>query len=140
MLTIYIILAFLGIVAWGFIAFWITESKFFPIWGTCGAGCILSYFRAYVFFAMNDFEYFQNVEKLNAYIDKHNKEVEENAEKRVKVQKDLADGTLMLPPPDPPVKPSNDGGGPADPESEKQPAGGDGGGQSQAEREQAQAE
>lgn len=85
LLTIYILLTFIGVVIWGFIAYWITESKFYPIWGTCGAGCVLSYFRAFIFFAMNDFEYFQNIEKLNAYIDKHNKKVDENSKKRAKI-------------------------------------------------------
>lgn len=50
---------------------------------------------------MNDFEYFQDVEKLNKYIDKHNQKVDENQVKRKQIQKELADGTLLLPPPEP---------------------------------------
>ena len=56
---------------------------------------------------MNDFGYFQDVKKLNAYIDRHNKKIEENEKKRVKIQADLANGTLLLPPPDAdPAKPA----------------------------------
>ena len=74
-----------------------------PVWGTCGAGSVLCFLRAYVFFAMNDFDYFQDVKKLNAYIDRHNKKIDENEKKRLQIQQDLADGTLMLPPPEDPA-------------------------------------
>jgi len=69
---------YIGVVIWSFIGFWITEMNMFPIWGTTGSACFLCFLRAYIYFCMNDFEYFQNVEKLNAYIDRHNVQIDEN--------------------------------------------------------------
>lgn len=82
LLSIYMILVYIGFFIWAFIAYWITDSKFFPIWGTTGSGCILCFLRAYIYFCMNDFEYFQDVEKLNAFIDRHNKKIDENEKKK----------------------------------------------------------
>lgn len=91
---------FIASAIWGFLALWATEMKVWPVWATCGTGTVLCFLRAYVYFSMNDFEYFQDVKKLNAFIDRHNKKIEENEQKRVKIQQDLANGTLLLPPPD----------------------------------------
>lgn len=85
LLTIYIILCLVASTIWGFIALWATEKKMWAVWGTCGAGSVLCFLRAYVYFAINDFEYFQDVKKLNAFIDRHNKKIEENTKKREKI-------------------------------------------------------
>lgn len=69
LMSIYMFLTWLVIIVWAFIAFWITHSNFFPVWGTAGSGCILCFARAYVYFTMNDFEYLQDITKLNAFID-----------------------------------------------------------------------
>ena len=86
LLTVYMILVYIGFFIWAFIAFWITEEKFYPVWGTLGSGCMLCFLRAYLFFCMNDFEYFQDVEKLNAFIDRHNEKIDANEVKKQQVQ------------------------------------------------------
>lgn len=86
-MSIYMIITWIAIIIWAFIAFWITDSKFFPVWGTAGSGCILSFARAYVFFSMNDFDYLQDIKKLNAFIDNHNRIVSENEKKKEEIQK-----------------------------------------------------
>jgi hypothetical protein len=78
LLTIYIIICFCGGFTWGLIALWATGMKMWAVWGSCGTGCVLCFLRAYVFFAVNDFEYFQDVKKLNTFIDRHNKKIDEN--------------------------------------------------------------
>jgi hypothetical protein len=54
--------------------------------------------RGLVYYKLNDFEFFENVENLNKYIDKHNKEVEEHKITNKMIRKQLMDGTLVLPP------------------------------------------
>jgi hypothetical protein len=46
---------------------------------------------------LNSYDYFEDVEKLNKKIDKHNKNIEFMENKKIEVQKALLDGTLLLP-------------------------------------------
>lgn len=43
------------------------------IYAGTGTPCVLFFYRALVFFKLNDWEYFQDVEALNKNIDNHNK-------------------------------------------------------------------
>jgi len=40
---------------------------------------------------------FQDIKKLNKWIDRHNVKIDQMEERKKKIQESLADGTLMLP-------------------------------------------
>jgi hypothetical protein len=92
LMSIYMFITWCAIITWACIAYWITDSKFFPVWGTAGAGCCLCFLRAFVYFVINDFEYFQDIKKLNNFIDNHNRIVQENDKKKEEIQSQLASG------------------------------------------------
>lgn len=86
LMTLYMVFCWLAFVIWAVIGNWILKSTPFLLWGIIGSLVILSFGRAYVFFALNDWDYFQDVEKLNKFIDRHNKEVVENEKKKLVIQ------------------------------------------------------
>ena len=78
------------------------------------------YGRGFVYFALNDFDYFQNVKKLNLAIDKHNENIASMEKKKADIQQQLLDGTLMLPAlPPPGSDPAPAAEGEEDPEMNK---------------------
>jgi hypothetical protein len=44
---------------------------------------------------LNEYEIFQDVERLNISIDNHNQKIKETEENRAEIQKKLADGILF---------------------------------------------
>mgnify|MGYP006899652061 FL=1 len=64
---------------------------------------LLSYAQGYLYFICNDHDYFQDVEKLNRRIDKHNKNIGELELRKADIQAKIASGELLLPPPPPPA-------------------------------------
>ena len=73
LLSIYMILAWFAFVTWSVILYINTKSFDFISLGVFGSGALLCFARAYVFFILNDYNYLQNVNKLNKFIDRHNK-------------------------------------------------------------------
>jgi hypothetical protein len=72
LMSVYLIFSWFAFVLWASLGLWVTERFEFISFGIFGSGCLLSFVRAYVYFALNDFEYLQDVNKLNKMIDKHN--------------------------------------------------------------------
>jgi len=77
LLTAYQIFSFAACSFWGLIAYWVTGDGYFVTFGILGSACLILFSRSFVYFALNDFNYFQNVENLNKKIDRHNKNIEE---------------------------------------------------------------
>jgi len=97
LMSIYLILTWLALVTWSIILYAKTESFNFISLGVFGSGAVLCFARAYVYFILNDYNYLQDVNKLNKFIDRHNKKIEEMEIKKAKIQEDFANGTLVLP-------------------------------------------
>mmetsp|Transcript_25040 Transcript_25040/g.38848 ORF Transcript_25040/g.38848 Transcript_25040/m.38848 type:complete len:519 (+) Transcript_25040:941-2497(+) len=108
LLSFYEVFSFIACAIWSGIAFWITEEEYYLIYGVFGSATLILFARAFVYFALNDFDYFQDVEKLNKWVDKHNKKIDQFEIKKEEIQQALIDGTLLLPPAPPPkpVKPT----------------------------------
>ena len=81
-MVIFMIITWLIAIGWGVIFNWIYGRVEYIIWSTCGIPAILLYLRGLVFFILNDFEYTQDVEKLNNYIDQHNQAIDEAESKK----------------------------------------------------------
>jgi hypothetical protein len=74
------------------------KNKSFLLYTIVGTPVIMLWLRGMVYYKLNDFEFFENVENLNKYIDKHNKDVVDHRETNIVIRKQLMDGTLVLPP------------------------------------------
>lgn len=96
-MTAYILISFILCAIWSGVAFWATSKPHVLIGGLIGPLVIAFYGRGFVYFALNDFDYFQNVKKLNLAIDKHNENIASMETKKAAIQQQLLDGTLMLP-------------------------------------------
>ena len=97
LLSIYLIFAWLACTLWAALGYSVTGFNEFISFGIFGSACFLCFARAYTYFALNDFEYFQDVEKLNKWVDKHNKNIGEMEVKKAEIQQQLLDGSLLLP-------------------------------------------
>jgi hypothetical protein len=86
LLSFYLIFSWLAFILWSTLAFWITRWVEFILFGIFGSGCLLCFARAYTYFALNDFEYLQDVEKLNKKIDRHNEQIGEMEVKKAQIQ------------------------------------------------------
>ena len=62
---------------WGYLGFWTTGRLEFISYGIFGSAAILNFSRGYIFFTLNEFQLFQDIKKLNKWIDKHNKKIDE---------------------------------------------------------------
>jgi hypothetical protein len=71
---------------WGSLGFWVTGWIEFISFGIFGSGCLIMFARAYTYFCLNDFEYLQDVEKLNKKIDRHNKNINDMELKKAEIQ------------------------------------------------------
>ena len=76
LLSIYLILSWFACIIWASIGYSITGWNEFISMGIFGSGCLILFARAYTYFSLNDFEYLQDVEKLNKKIDRHNKNID----------------------------------------------------------------
>lgn len=85
-LTMYILISFILCAIWSGVAFWATSKAYVLIGGLIGPLVIMFYGRGFVYFALNDFDYFQNVKKLNASVDKHNENIESMEKKKAEIQ------------------------------------------------------
>lgn len=74
-------------IIWGIIINILLDQGFYIIMFSLGPLIVLSFTRGYMYFTMNDFDYFQDVVKLNKKIDKHNKELDEVDAKKAEIQK-----------------------------------------------------
>jgi hypothetical protein len=114
LLSLYLIFAWIACILWSILGYWVTGWIEFISFGIFGSACFICFARAYTYFALNDFEYLQDVEKLNKRIDRHNVNIGELEKRKADIQQKLADGTLLLPklppkvaeiPPPPPPPP-----------------------------------
>lgn len=69
----YILFTWVIFIGWAIIFYLMFESKTIAIYCGTLVPAVLFYFRALVFFKLNDWEYFQDVETLNKNIEAHNK-------------------------------------------------------------------
>lgn len=66
------IFTFIAAVFWSIFWFWYTEKAAVLYIGIFGSAAFLSYVMAYLYFVLNEYDYFQDVEKVNRRIDRHN--------------------------------------------------------------------
>lgn len=80
------VLCLIDVILWAIFIWWVsgkTSTLFIMIFGGIG---FLSFVQAYLYLIVNDYNYTQNVEKLNKMIDKHNKEIEEMEVRKADIQ------------------------------------------------------
>ena len=82
---------------WCGIAYWITRKAHLFMYGLMGPLILMFFARAYVFFALNEYEVFQNVDRFNKQIDFHNKKIDTMEKRKAQIQEQLLNGTLVLP-------------------------------------------
>ena len=82
----FIIFVFVICWIWGLILYAITSIAYFIVFGTLGSMAILAFTRGYVYFTINEYDYFEDVEKLNKKIDRHNKRIDEVEKKKAEIQ------------------------------------------------------
>ena len=85
-LGLFTILVWLSSVVWGVIATVLTDKAAYIVALGIGSTSLLSFGRGYVYFIMNDCEYFQDVKRLNLKIDKHNKNLDDCEAKKAEIQ------------------------------------------------------
>jgi len=114
-------------VLWACFFWWVSGLMSVLFIGIFGSISALFFTQAYLYFIVNDFDYTQNVEKLNKRIDQHNKNIAEMEIKKAEIQAKIVSGEIFLPPPKPIPPPVDDE--PADapangetPAAEEQPA------------------
>lgn len=100
-LTIYMLMCFILLCAWSGVTFWATaESTPLPdkpsettltykyhilSYGILLPLAFMFYLRGLTYFSLNDFDYFQDIEKVNKQIDKHNKKIEKMEKKKAEI-------------------------------------------------------
>ena len=94
---VFMVLCLITSFIWSICAYFVTDKIGALIIGICGSICILSYFQAYLYFDCNEFDYFQDVEKLKRKIDKHNKDIDAMEQNKVEIQEKLKNGEIFLP-------------------------------------------
>ena len=92
---IFSFLIFLFSIGWMIISWWLMRDLSVFVWGICFPIMVLSYIRGLVYFHLNHYEVFEDVKRLNVFIDNHNKKIKEQEIKSVDIKKKLADGTLF---------------------------------------------
>jgi hypothetical protein len=82
----FIIFVFIICWIWGLVLYAITDIAIFIVLGIFGSIAILAFTRGYVYFTINEYDYFEDVEKLNKKIDRHNKRIDEVEKKKAEIQ------------------------------------------------------
>ena len=100
---IYMAINFVIWTIWAGVAYYFTDRAYFFLIMCLGSLFLMAFARSLVFFYLNECDYFQDVEKLNKQIDRHNKEIAEKEKRKAEIQQKFLDGTLVLPPPKPEV-------------------------------------
>ena len=85
-MSVYILLTWFACILWTGLGYWISADKNVWIWGILAPLVIMFFMRAFVFLSLNDFDFLQDIYKLNKKIDKHNKEIDELEKNRLKLQ------------------------------------------------------
>ena len=85
-LTIHMILAYITLLPWIAVAYWVSNSYQAIVWGLFSPIILMFYGRACVYLKLNDFDYFQDVERLNKAIDKHNNRIMDLEKKKSEIQ------------------------------------------------------
>jgi len=78
----YIIFNFCLCMCWAGFAFWATDKGFVFIYGALAPFSIMFFAKGYVYFVLNEYDYFQDVAKLNRHIDRHNKSIAEMEQRK----------------------------------------------------------
>jgi len=82
---IFSFLIFLFSIGWMIISWWLMRDLSVFVWGICLPIMVLSYIRGLVYFHLNEYEIFQDVERLNISIDNHNQKIKETEENRAEI-------------------------------------------------------
>jgi hypothetical protein len=67
------------------ISWWLMRESSVFVWGICLPIMVLSYIRGLVYLSLNEYEFFQDVEKLNISIDNHNEKIKSTEVKRAEI-------------------------------------------------------
>ena len=70
---------------WAGVAFWATDQGFCFIFGSLGPLAMMFFAKGYVYFVLNEYDYFQDVSKLNKQIDRHNKNIDEMEQRKADI-------------------------------------------------------
>jgi cell shape-determining protein MreC len=92
MYWIFISAAFIFLAAIGLICYWITQVVSYFLVIVFVSIFIIAYLNAYLHYVMNDYYLFQDVEKINNYVRKHNSKLADLREKVDKIKKELEVG------------------------------------------------
>jgi hypothetical protein len=84
-LGLYLLLTFVSCSFWSAFAFWITRRLPCLYLGILGSASFLAYVYAYLHVVMNEFAYFEDVEKVNKRIEQHNARLDALEKKRVEL-------------------------------------------------------
>ena len=60
--------------------------------GGFGSLTIIFYLNGYLYYAINDYKFFEDISSINIKIDKHNKRIDELKQKVVQIKTDLKQG------------------------------------------------
>ena len=93
----YLILTFIAAVFWSLFWYEYSEKGAVLYIGVFGSASFLSFVMAYLYFMMNEFDYFQDIEKVNRRIDKHNDNINKMEKKKEIIQMKLVNGAIKLP-------------------------------------------
>jgi len=88
LMVVYIILTWLACLGWSIFALAISGSDLAGLiiaGGIIGPLVIMFYMRAYIYYSLNDFEFFEDVKLVNKEIDKHNKDITEMEQSKERI-------------------------------------------------------
>ena len=68
-LHLYLLLTFVCCTFWSVFGWWMTQRVQYLYLGILGSASFLAYVSAYLYFVLNEFDYFQDVEKVNKRIE-----------------------------------------------------------------------
>ena len=94
--VLHLSLCFVMCCFWSWLLAWFLGSSSLTIVFVFGSTSLLAFIQAYLFFICNDFDYTQDVNKLNRWIDNHNKSVSEIESKKSTIQAQLLSGEMKL--------------------------------------------
>ena len=84
-------------IGWSLIAWSATGKRSALIIGICGSLCVLSLLQCLLYLATNEFDYFQDIDKLNRRIDNHNKEIAKIEKIKIETQEKILAGSAYSP-------------------------------------------
>jgi hypothetical protein len=95
--VIFWLLSFACCCWWSVFAWSVTQKAGALVLGICGSLCVLSFAQAFLYFACNEFDYFQDVDKLNRKIDSHNRDIASMEKSKAQLQAKIRSGEVLKP-------------------------------------------